>query len=192
MSNLIRVFPFKWPYSLQQLREDEPRYSFSSAPSEWEYAYFGVFKVQPTTEPEFDPDLEKIIEVIPELVNNQWQQQWEVVDLTEQERAARYRATHPPRWVEFAEAVTSDPAVAELYENAPRVLAHNLTGGLLQAVNQRDPRTFATAWNKARAALLVPPPLEQAILALAVAHDLPEEFVAALGPQLTTQGGLGT
>jgi hypothetical protein len=93
--------------------------------------------------------------------------------------------------VEFAEALTSNPAVAELYEYAPRVLAHSLTGGLLQAVNQQDSRTFAAAWNKARAALLVPPPLEQAILALAVAHDLPQEFVEALGPQLTTQG-MGT
>jgi hypothetical protein len=130
-----------------------------------------------------------VVEVMPVLVAGQWQQQWEVVALTEEEQQERYRATHPPRWVEFAEAVTSNPAIAELYENAPRVLAHSITGGLLQAVNQQDPRTFAAAWNKARAALLVQPPLEQAIRALAEAHDLPQEFVAALGPQLTTQGG---
>ena len=191
--NLIRLNPTRWPYSLQQLREDEPGRSFSAAPRASELAYFQVFAVQPTAQPEeYDRDLQKVLEVMPLLVAGQWQQQWEVVEMSEEEQAARYRATHPPRWVEFAEAVTSDPAVAELYENAPRVLAHNLTGGLLQAVNQRDPRTFAAAWNKARAALLVPPTLEQAILALAVAHDLPQEFVAALGPQLTSQGGLGT
>ena len=191
--NLIRLNPTRWPYSLQQLREDEPGRSFSAAPRAHELAYFQVFAVQPQPQPAFDPDLQKVVEVMPVLVAGQWQQQWEVVALTEEEQQERYRATHPPRWVEFAEAVTSNPAIAELYENAPRVLAHSITGGLLQAVNQQDPRTFAAAWNKARAALLVPPPLEQAILALAEAYDLPEEFVAALGPQLTTQGGgLGT
>jgi len=189
--NLIRLNPTRWPYSLQQLREDEPGRSFSAAPRAHELAYFQVFAVQPTAQPAPNLDLQKVVEVMPVLVAGVWQQRWEVVDLTEQEQAERYRATHPPRWVEFAEAVTSNPAVAELYEQAPRVLAHSITGGLLQAVNQQDPRTFAAAWNKARAALLVQPPLEQAILALAVAHDLPEEFVAALGPQLTTQGGLG-
>jgi len=190
--NLIRLNPTRWPYRLQQLREDEPGRSFSAAPRASELAYFQVFAVQPTARPAFDPDLQKVLEVLPVLVAGQWQQQWEVVALTEEEQQERYRATHPPRWVEFAEALTSNPAVAELYENAPRLLAHSLTGGLLQVVNQGDARSFATAWNKARAALLVPPPLEHAILALAVAHDLPQEFVAALGPQLTTQGGLGT
>jgi hypothetical protein len=187
--NLIRLNPTRWPYSLQQLREDEPGRSFSAAPRAHELAYFQVFAVQPTAQPAFDPDLQKVMEVMPVLVEGVWQQQWEVVTLTEEEQAERYRLTHPPRWVEFAEAVSSDPAVAELYEQAPCLLAHSLTGGLLQAVNQQDPRTFAAAWNKARAALLVQPPLEQAIRALAEAHDLPQEFVAALGPQLTTQGG---
>ena len=190
--NLIRLNPTKWPYSLQQLREDEPGRSISVAPRSHELAFFDVFVVQPSAQPPFDADLQKVVEVMPILVAEQWQQQWEVVEMSKEEKAARYRLTHPPRWVEFANAVTSDPTVAELYENAPRLLAHSLTGGLLQAVNQRDPRPFAAAWNKAKAALLVPPPLEQAILALAVAHDLPEDFVATLGPQPTTQGGLGT
>ena len=190
--NLIRLNPTRWPYSLQQLREDEPGRSFSAAPRAHELAYFQVFAVQPTAQPAFDADLQKVVEVMPVLVAGQWQQQWEVVALTEEEQVERYRATHPPRWVEFAEAVSSDPEIAQLYEAAPRILAHSLTGGLLQVVNQGDARSFASAWNRARAALLVPPPLEQAIHSLAVAHDLPEEFVAALGPQLTTQGGLGT
>lgn len=182
--NLIRLNPTRWPYSLQQLRDDEPGRSFSAAPRASELAFFEVFVVQPSAPPTFDADLRKMVEVMPVLVEGVWQQQWEVVDLTEEEQSDRYRASHPPRWVEFAEAVTSDPAVAQLYETAPRVLAHSITGGLLQAVNQRDPRTFAAAWRKARAAQLVPPPLEQAILTLAVDHDLPEDFVATLGPQL--------
>ena len=191
--NLIRLNPARWPYSLQQLREDEPGRSFSAAPRPHELAYFDVFVVEPTAQPAFDPDFQRVVEVWPVLFQDgTWRQQWELLALTPEEQVERYRATHPPRWVEFAEAVTSNPAVAELYEQAPRVLAHSITGGLLQVVNQGDARSFASAWNRARAALLVQPPLETAIQQLAVAHDLPQEFVAALGPQLTTQGGLGT
>jgi hypothetical protein len=178
--NLIRLNPTRWPYSLQQLREDEPGRSFSASPRASELAYFQVFAVQPQAQPAYDPDLQKVMEVMPVLVAGQWQQQWEVVALTEEEQAELYRATHPPRWVEFGEAVTSDLEIAQLYETAPRILAHSLTGGLLQAVNTSDPRTFASAWGKARAAGLVSAQLLAAVQAMAAAHDLPAEFVEGL------------
>jgi hypothetical protein len=178
--NLIRLNPTRWPYSLQQLREDEPGRSFSAAPRASELAYYQVFSVQPTAQPAFNADLQKGVEVMPLLVAGQWQQQWEVVALTEEEQAELYRATHPPRWVEFGEAVTSDLEIAQLYETAPRILAHSLTGGLLQAVNTSDPRTFASAWGKARAAGLVSAQLLAAVQAMAAAHDLPAEFVEGL------------
>lgn len=178
--NLIRLNPTRWPYSLQQLREDEPGRSFSAAPRAHELAYFDVFVVQPTAQPAFDPDLQKLVEVMPLLVEGVWQQQWEVVTLTEEEQAERYRLTHPPRWVEFGEAVMTSGAVAQLYEVAPRLLCHGITGGLLQAANANDPRTFASAWGKAKAAGLVSAELLAAVQALAVAHDLPAEFVEGL------------
>jgi len=178
--NLIRLNPTRWPYSLQQLREDEPGRSFSAAPRAHELAFFDVYVVQLTAQPAFNADLQKVMEVMPVLLAGQWQQQWEVVALTEEEQQERYRATHPPRWVEFGEAVTSDQEIAQLYETAPRILAHSLTGGLLQAVNTSDPRTFASAWGKARASGLVSAQLLAAVQTLAIAHDLPTEFVEGL------------
>jgi hypothetical protein len=176
----IRTSPTRWPYDLSRLRADEPERSFSYAPSVAELAHFGVFLVVPTEQPEHDPSLQKVVESAPEKINGQWRQKWQVVELSEAEIQAIYQASHPPRWVEFGEAVTSDPEIAQLYETAPRILAHSLTGGLLQAVNTSDPRTFASAWGKARAAGLVSAELLAAVQALAVAHDLPAEFVEGL------------
>jgi hypothetical protein len=139
-----------------------------------------VFLVVPTEQPEHDPSLQKVVEIAPGQIDGQWRQQWQVIELSEAEIQAIYQATHPPRWVEFGEAVASDPEIAQLYETAPRILAHSLTGGLLQAVNTSDPRTFASAWGKARAAGLVSAELLAAVQALAVAHDLPAEFVEGL------------
>jgi hypothetical protein len=178
--NWIRTSPTRWPYDLSRLRADEPERSFSYAPSVAELAHFGVFLVVPTEQPEHDPNLQRVIQIAPAQIDGQWRQQWQVVELSEAEIQAIYQATHTPRWVEFGEAVTSDPEIAQLYETAPRILAHSLTGGLLQAVNTSDPRIFASAWGKARAAGLVSAELLAAVQALAVAHDLPAEFVEGL------------
>lgn len=178
----VRTNPPRWPYSLQQLREDEPSFSFSSSPSEAELAYFEVFLVQPTVPPAPpDPDFQRVVEVWPVMFQDgTWRQQWEIVQLTPDEQIERYRETHPPRWVEFADSLTSNPAIAQLYAESPDLLDHSLTGGLIQAVNTADFRTFASAWAKARAVGLVPAELLAAVQALAVEHDLPAEFVESL------------
>ena len=182
--NLIRLDPIRWPYSLGQLRQDEPTYSFSAYPSKAEFAYFDVYYFEDVVTllqpPGFDPETHWLQQQPPAEVDGVLTQQWRTVAYTEEELATRYRTTHLPRWVEFGEAVTSNPAIAQIYEQAPRILAHSLTGGLLQAVNTSDPRTFASAWGKARTMGLVSAELLAGVQALAVAHDLPAEFIQGL------------
>jgi hypothetical protein len=110
----------------------------------------------------------------------QWLQQWEVVELTPEEQEAYYRATHPPRWIEFWAALPSDvdALLAAARAASPR-LELGLGVGLGKAADG-DSRVFLAAWQSAKALGLVPAELVQGIQMLATAHDLPAEFVGGL------------
>jgi hypothetical protein len=172
-----------WPYSLGQLRADEPTKSFSSNPSDRELAVFGVFRVAAQAQPEIDPAAEKVIEAAPALEDGTWRQQWEIVELNDAEREAYYRATHPPRWQSFGAAVWGMAEVNQLLATALQgapALAMALPVGLGQAA-QGDQATFMHAWQSARAAGLVADELVAGLQMLATTHDLPASFVAGLG-----------
>lgn len=89
-------------------------------------------------------------------------------------------APEQARWVEFGQAVLGSAELGQLYELAPRLLAHGLTAGLLQAVNQTDSRAFATAWGMARELGLISDELLAGVLSMAAGFDLPTEFTEAL------------
>ena len=183
--SMIRVIDGQatWPYSLSQLRADEPSRSFSISPSDAELAEYGVFRVQAQPQPEYDPATHRVAEVAPALVDGGWQQQWELVPLTPEEAEAHYRATHPPRWLEFNEALPPevDPLLAAARTMSPR-LGAQLEVGLGKAADG-DIRVFLAAWQKARTVGLVSVEMTQALQQLATQHDLPPEFVAGLGDQ---------
>jgi hypothetical protein len=184
MSSLIRLNPIRWPYSLGQLRADEPSRSFSAAPSDAELAHYGVFRVAPLEQPGYDPATHKVVEVQPLEQDGQWLQQWEIVELSDAEKEAYYRATHPPQWIAFWTALP--PEVDTLLNAAqaasPR-LALSLGVGLGKAADG-DSRVFIGAWEAARGLGLISPELVTAVQMLATQHDLPAEFVAGLaGPQ---------
>jgi hypothetical protein len=171
-----------WPYSLGQLRLDEPTKSFSSSPSDAELAHFGVFRVQPTAQPEIDPANEKVVEVHPAEQDGTWLQQWQVVELSDVEREAYFRAQNPPQWQAFGAAVWSMPAVNQLLSSALQgapALAMALPVGLGQAA-QGDETTFLSAWQAARATGLLDDELATVLQNLAAQHFLPATFVTGL------------
>jgi hypothetical protein len=179
--DLIRLNPIRWPYSLGQLRADEPTRSFSSAPSDRDLAAYDVFRVVPQERPEPDPAIERVVEAHPVEADGQWLQQWELVELTEAERQAYYRATHPPRWIEFWDAL---PAEVDGLLAAARTVSPKLELGLgvgFGQAAQGDSRSFLAAWQKATTLGLVPPELAAGVQSLAVAFDLPADFVGGLG-----------
>jgi len=184
MSTLIRLNPIRWPYSLQQLRTDEPRRSFSSSPSERELAHYGVFRVLVQPKPSYDPATHKVVEVEPAPLGDDWLQQWEIVELSEAEQEAWYRANNPPRWIEFSDAlpVEVDQLLAAAQAVSPR-LALALGVGLGKAADG-DSRVFLSAWQTAHGIGLISPELVQGLQDLATQYDLPPEFVVGLaGPR---------
>jgi hypothetical protein len=125
-----------------------------------------------------------VVEAEPVEADGQWLQQWELVELTDAEREAYYRATHPPRWIEFNNAlpVEVDQLLATAQAASPR-LALALGVGLGKAADG-DSRVFLSAWQTARGLGLIPPELVQGLQDLATHFDLPAEFVAGLaGPR---------
>lgn len=184
---MIRVIDGQatWPYSLSQLRADEPARSFSVAPVDAELAEYGVFRVQPQPQPEYDPATHRVTEVVPALVDGSWQQQWELVPLTPEEAEAHYRATHPPQWIAFGNAVTAlaeiNTMLAAALQSVP-ALAMALSVGLGKAADG-DSRVFLAAWQAGRAGGLIPAALVEQTQQLATQHDLPPEFITGLGDQ---------
>jgi hypothetical protein len=181
MTDLIRLNPTRWPYSLAQLREDEPSRSFSSAPGDSELAEYGCYRVAPQEQPAYDPASDRVVEVQPIEQNGLWVQQWEIVPLTEAEQEAYYRATHPPQWIAFWAALPAevDALLTAAQAASPR-LALSLGVGLGKAADG-DSRVFLGAWQSAHALDLISPELVTSTKTLAVAHDLPAEFVGGLG-----------
>lgn len=184
MSTLIRLNPLRWPYSLAQLRADEPSRSFSVSPSKRELAHFDVFLVTPQAQPSYDPATHKAVEVQPVEADGQWLQQWELIELSEAEQEAYYRQTHPPRWIEFSNALPAevDALLTAAQTVSPR-LALALGVGLGKAADG-DSRVFVSAWQTALGLGLISSELVDVLQGLAVQFDLPAEFVAGLaGPQ---------
>jgi hypothetical protein len=188
MADLVRVKDGQtiWPYSLGQLRADEPSRSFSSSPSDVELGWYGCFRVQATPQPAVDPAAEKVREIHPVEQGGIWLQQWETIELSDAEKEAHYLATHPPRWLEFGEAVQALPEIngllGQALQSAP-ALAMALSVGLGKAADG-DSRVFLAAWQTARGLGLVSTDLVAGLQMLATAHDLPPEFIAGLaGPQ---------
>lgn len=79
----------KYPYTIAQLRMDNPDTSFSNNPNAETLAKYGVANVVATARPEYDSFQYKLLEESPEFIDNIWQQRWTLVELTAAERAQR-------------------------------------------------------------------------------------------------------
>lgn len=76
--------PNTYPYSLGQLRVDNPGTSFPDSMPDERLADWGVFPVQPTPQPSKQPS-EVIEEVLPVEQGGKWTQQWAVRPATTDE-----------------------------------------------------------------------------------------------------------
>ena len=74
----------RYPYTLSQLKRDNPHVSFPAAPPPQLLEEFGVYRVSPREEPEVDPYTHIVIEVSPKKVDGEWVQNWLVEPHTEE------------------------------------------------------------------------------------------------------------
>jgi hypothetical protein len=121
---------YEKPYSIGQLRKDNPRTSFPKNPSVALLAEWGVFPVKPTNPPAVD-HTKKLTEKPPVKQGDQWVQVWEVLDATESEvqdritdkanavRAERDQKLVESDWTQVADAPVDKAAWAE-YRQALR------------------------------------------------------------------------
>lgn len=78
-----------YPYSIAQLRKDNPQVSFPKEMPEERLAEWNVFPVKSSEIPEYDEETHTVEEGEPELVEGEWTQVWNVRELTEDELKAR-------------------------------------------------------------------------------------------------------
>jgi hypothetical protein len=77
----------KYPYSIGQLRKDNPQTSFPKNPSDAMLASYSVFPVVSTERPTYDPITQGLRELTPVLTNGIWTQSWQVYALSAEEVA---------------------------------------------------------------------------------------------------------
>lgn len=189
---LIRIRPDgpQWPYSLTQLRADEPQLSLSADPHDGELAALArlnilVARVQPTPRPA-DTREQRAEEGMPEQDGDTWRQAWTLRDATAEELAA-WDAAHapPPDWSTFRGALLISEGVAAVMAAArgagcePGVTALPVA---LERAQSGDVTDFRACWALVAAAGNVTPELIAELTTMATSCHLPTEFVAALTP----------
>ena len=85
------------PYSLAELRRDNPSVSFPREIPVDLAAEWGLLPLSPTPAPDIDRLTEEFEETTPQLIDGLWRQSWQVVPLTQHEAARRIRTERDRR-----------------------------------------------------------------------------------------------
>lgn len=87
----------EFPYTLDQLKRDNPNVSFPETISSETLAYYNVFPVTLTEPPAHDQLVELVTMANPTLVDGVWTQAWTKVNRTEEEASSNIRAERDSR-----------------------------------------------------------------------------------------------
>lgn len=79
-----------FPYTINELKRDNPNTSFSSNLSDMDLGFWNVFPVVDRPKPPFDPATENLNQVDPTLENGEWVMNWQVTPATSEEIAERH------------------------------------------------------------------------------------------------------
>ena len=121
----------KYPYSIGELRRDNPQVSFPKNPGSDVLAEYNVFPVADTQQPDFDPNTQRAEWGAPIMDGNVWRHVWNVVALSDEEiatatetKAASVRAERNEKlaasdWTQVSDAPV-DQSVWRVYRSALR------------------------------------------------------------------------
>lgn len=73
--------PSTTPYSIRQLRLDNPDTSFPANPSDELLAQWGVYPVKVHHLPDHDPMTQQVVQLEPAYLGDKWVQDWGIVDI---------------------------------------------------------------------------------------------------------------
>lgn len=174
-----------WPYSFQQLRQDEPQLSISASPhageiASWQQldppitiiAYQSAIPAETT-----DPRTERIEEAEPVETPDGWFQTWTYRPATPDEIAAYDLAQlPPPQWREFAIALILLPETSTFLGSLPAAPARALEVALANVANGAGADLLLALLQ----GVSLPADLAAVIGRLAQKHHLPADFVTGL------------
>lgn len=111
----------KYPYTIGELRKDNPQTSFPAQIPDERLQEFGVFKVEAVTKPEAGFD-KNVTESNPVMVDGVWKQVWIVMDASDKEHLSRIRSAraeeYPPMTDYLDGIVKGDQAQIQAYIDA--------------------------------------------------------------------------
>ena len=81
-----------FPYSIGDLKRDNPNTSFPRNPSEETLAAYNVFPVVEQPTPDYNPATQDLNQLDPTFVGVQWLQTWQITDASGEQISARIRA----------------------------------------------------------------------------------------------------
>jgi hypothetical protein len=116
----------QYPYTIGQLRKDNPNTSFPAYISADTLAKYGVYAIQEVPAPEVDPLTQRHEQTTPVLVDGKWTQTWRVVQLPQDQavvnvRAKRNQLLADSDWTQLADSTVNKAAWAT-YRQALRDL----------------------------------------------------------------------
>ena len=100
--------PSKFPYTLADLRRDNPDTSFPADVTNETLASFDIYPVTATPAPEFDSKTHRVRQSV-ESIDGAWTQVWHLQELPEQQASANVRAERNRRladcdWTQLSDA----------------------------------------------------------------------------------------
>jgi hypothetical protein len=82
----------KYPYTISQLRKDNPQCSFPKIITQGVLDQFNLVIVQAVTAPTVTDPTKRVVEDVPEFIDGMWYQKYNVVTLSSEEYAEREQA----------------------------------------------------------------------------------------------------
>lgn len=130
----------KYPYTLTDLRRDNPTVSFPVELPDSLAEEFNVFAVNEKPQPIFNPETEELVWVNPTFKNNVWEQNWSVKSLSSEEIAQRLQ-----QWRQSASCTP--------FQGRMALSDANLLTQAQSAVDAADEKTkvaweYALDWNR--------------------------------------------
>lgn len=128
--------PSQYPYTLGELRRDNPQTSFPRVMSDWLLAEYNVYPVRTNDAPDCDSKTHNVKQSVG-LVEGVWTQVWNVVQLGEQAASANVRA--------YRNGLISDTDWMALTDNTmtPEWAAYRQS---LRDVTSQDGFPFSVVW----------------------------------------------
>lgn len=108
----------KYPYSINELRKDNPQTSFPKDIPSALLNEYGVVAVEQTNAPKVDLDKD-VVEGLPQLVNGTWKQNWVITNATYDKHLAKVlnarQRAYPPMADYLDAVVKNDTAQIQKY-----------------------------------------------------------------------------